>query len=384
MKRLINQLLGRTDAPEADDLALVVTLKSNGPDPAVIDVNITGGIDGVADPGNTTDTPLLASTDFTGVVFDTLGYTSFSISCLADAASKSAGLTLVWTNGTNNEAIRETYYISGAISGSGARTPFVINGNHRGRYFQIEYSNGALPQTVFELNVFHRAVPVEDQLRTFGDWGNTFVLGFQSLGIGEVIEGIPYDTRDLSSVEINILPIQASAANGLSLQWSNDAIGWTTVNQVNFTLTALQRLSVELPHLARFFRLVYTNGAVAGQVTAQVWHRKVASPNCKDGSFTPVVTRTAIAVASTLILPANPQRVSALIANYSPGSTTMYVKLGSGASIGAGTESFTAIVLANGHFRLEIGEYYGPVYAIQSALDAAGAWLVTETVRGGT
>lgn len=61
-----------------------------------------------------------------------------------------------------------------------------------------------------------------------------------------------------SEITINISSDVASATNGLSLQFSSDGTNWDT--QVNYTF-APTNTTKTTPVLARYFRIVYTNGA---------------------------------------------------------------------------------------------------------------------------
>ena len=79
------------------------------------------------------------------------------------------------------------------------------------------------------------------------------------LGAGGVFTGTVFDLTDYVTVNINAYSNVASAANGLSLQFSQDGTNWDVVE--NHTVAA----GVGYTHLVRgkaqYCRVVYTNGA---------------------------------------------------------------------------------------------------------------------------
>lgn len=125
--------------------------------------NVTD-IKGVADPGNSTTTPLGAGSTFTGTAFDTINYPSFVFSIKPSHASSTNGLVLQWSPDGTNWDINSVMSVA-ANQGRGFHV------SHRGRYFRIVYTNGATLQTSFRLNVLHRPSsvglitrPLEDTL----------------------------------------------------------------------------------------------------------------------------------------------------------------------------------------------------------------------------
>lgn len=99
------------------------------------------------------------------------------------------------------------------------------------------------------------------------------------------------------------------------------------------------------------------------------------------GPTTATVSRVAANAASVTLLAANAARNGATICNNS--NQTLYVKLGTTANIGAGTESFTAILApkdtnnVGGYYEVPFG-YSGRIDGIWAAADAAGEALMTE------
>jgi hypothetical protein len=90
---------------------------------------------------------------------------------------------------------------------------------------------------------------------------------------------------------------------------------------------------------------------------------------------TSTLTRTAANAASVQLLAANANRRGATFVNNSV--QKLYLKLGTTASIGAGTESFTAILQAEGYYEIPYG-YTGRVDGIWAAADANGECIADE------
>lgn len=81
------------------------------------------------------------------------------------------------------------------------------------------------------------------------------------LGGNGVFTGTSEDVSGYATVNINVLANQASAAGGLSVQFSSDGTNWDFVT--TYTVAASTALSLSVSPQAKFFRLVYTNGAAA-------------------------------------------------------------------------------------------------------------------------
>lgn len=81
------------------------------------------------------------------------------------------------------------------------------------------------------------------------------------LGIGGVFTGVVDDIKDYAAVSISIWANQASATDGLSIEWSQDGTNWD--EKMNVSIGKEKVESYEFGARARYFRLVYTNGAIA-------------------------------------------------------------------------------------------------------------------------
>lgn len=104
----------------------------------------------------------------------------------------------------------------------------------------------------------------------------------------------------------------------------------------------------------------------------------VSTTTGTGGAATSAVTRVAVNVANVTLLAANANRKGATIENNSAASN-LFLKLGATANIGAGTESFTAVLGAGVRAYYEVpAGYTGIIDGIWDAADAAGEALITE------
>jgi len=86
------------------------------------------------------------------------------------------------------------------------------------------------------------------------------------LGIGATFTGVADDVTDFSMVTIFIHSDQASAAEGVSLEFSTDGTNWDRTKKLNLMFDPDTSLWGEIHTqsiLAQFFRIVFINGAVA-------------------------------------------------------------------------------------------------------------------------
>jgi hypothetical protein len=80
------------------------------------------------------------------------------------------------------------------------------------------------------------------------------------LGAGAVYTGTADDCHDYSSMTILIDASHDSATDGISLQFSPDGTNWDEVQVYTFDVSATPAFAITHPIIARYFRLVYTNG----------------------------------------------------------------------------------------------------------------------------
>jgi hypothetical protein len=108
-----------------------------------------GGINGTIDPNNTSTTPLAANAVFTGATTDCLGVVSISFSVSSDVISAVAGIKVQWSADGIHWSTRGFTQLTSTRVGQDQATD--LNVHPHDRYFRIEYTNGATPQTFFRL-----------------------------------------------------------------------------------------------------------------------------------------------------------------------------------------------------------------------------------------
>ena len=80
-----------------------------------------------------------------------------------------------------------------------------------------------------------------------------------NLANAAVFTGIGTDVSAFSQVMVNVFASHASAANGLSIQFSQDGTNWDSTN--TYTVVATTDFAIIVPITHTYYRLVYTNGA---------------------------------------------------------------------------------------------------------------------------
>lgn len=98
---------------------------------------------------------------------------------------------------------------------------------------------------------------ISDQQLGIANAGNTSIL---PLGIAGVFTGTAVDIKDFSAICVAVATDVASATDGLEMQFSPDGTNWD--HKHKFTIAAPGVSWTQAAEL-RYFRIVYTNGAVA-------------------------------------------------------------------------------------------------------------------------
>jgi hypothetical protein len=100
-----------------------------------------------------------------------------------------------------------------------------------------------------------------------------------ALGIGAVFTGTSEDVTEYVDARVLVFSNQASATDGLSIQQSSDGTNWDIVD--TYSIPASTGKTFGVGTVARFFRVVYTNGAAA-QATfrlATIFHKRTVKPS---------------------------------------------------------------------------------------------------------
>lgn len=80
-----------------------------------------------------------------------------------------------------------------------------------------------------------------------------------TLGGGAVFTGTSEDVKDFGSITVSVFTDQVSASDGLSIQQSSNGTNWDLTD--TYTIAASTGKTFSVQPSARFFRIVYTNGA---------------------------------------------------------------------------------------------------------------------------
>lgn len=80
-----------------------------------------------------------------------------------------------------------------------------------------------------------------------------------NLGVGAVFTGTAEDVSEYSSIMVSVFASHVSATDGLSMQQSTDGTNWDLADV--YTVAAATGKTFNVAVNARFYRLVYTNGA---------------------------------------------------------------------------------------------------------------------------
>ncbi len=101
---------------------------------------------------NSSTTPLGSNAVFTGTNEDISLYNAIEVYAYSDKASATNGLQLEYSSDGANWDIIDSFSVS-------ASTPFYIQTIVKGQYFRVIYTNGAIAQTVFRLQIKYKSAP---------------------------------------------------------------------------------------------------------------------------------------------------------------------------------------------------------------------------------
>lgn len=221
--------------------------------------------------------------------------------------------------------------------------------------------------------------------------------------------GTSEDVTQYSEMRVSVFSSHASATNGLSIQQSSDGTNWDISD--TYTIPVTTGKTFVVPRQAKFFRIVYTNGATTttsfrlqtilnrtstasssqrtqdaysnetdlDQVWAfnSVWNGSTwdrfpgdtTGGRVKQRSDTAALSNVSTSTTSATLLSANTARIGAQIFNDS--AVVMYVKFGTTAS----STSYTVQLAANTYYEVPAG-YTGRIDGILAS--STGTARVTE------
>lgn len=111
-------------------------------------------IEGVADSGNSTSTPLAGGASFTGTFQDAINLASIQIGVKADQNSATDGFEMQFSDDGVN--VHHVHYYTYLTASGGIGYLFAPEF----RYYRIKFTNGATPQTSLIIDVTTRSVPL--------------------------------------------------------------------------------------------------------------------------------------------------------------------------------------------------------------------------------
>lgn len=237
---------------------------------------------GTLSTNNVSTTPLGGGATFTGGSDDTLAFSAILISVFADQASASNGFSIEFSSDNVNWDSITSFTIN-------ASTPYDLQITPKARYFRIVYTNGGVAQTAFRLQTIFKLTsplpvseagkPASGAISVQGISGMTPVQVAGSLtatlanlvstnnsttallGSNAVFTGTGDDVSAYSAIEVFVFTDQISATNGLQLEYSTDNTNWDQVDAYSISIST--PFYIQMPPKARYFRIIYTNGAVA-------------------------------------------------------------------------------------------------------------------------
>jgi uncharacterized lipoprotein YbaY len=144
-----------------------------------------------------------------------------------------------------------------------------------------------------------------------------------ALGNAAVFTGTAEDVSLRDAVTVLVVADQASATNGLSLEFSSDGTNWD--HKYQYTVAANVGASYVLPVEAKFFRAVYTNGATPQgafrlQTISRIGSLTLTVQNVGDPCQNPNVTKLSavvnIASATTAAIVSNVTGKAVYVCDY--------------------------------------------------------------------
>jgi hypothetical protein len=121
-------------------------------------------------------------------------------------------------------------------------------------YPSVQAVSGSVTASVINTS----STPIFIDAPVVQDTGNSTTT---PLGSNATFTGTAFYMNDFASWSVTIFADQASAANGLKIQWSNDGSNWDFVDQTTYAASVGNMIT--FGRKAHYVRLVYTNGASA-------------------------------------------------------------------------------------------------------------------------
>ena len=243
------------------------------------------------DANNTTTTPLAVGGVFTGAWTNVEAWNGLSVLVSGTAGGAAPGtLAMQFSHDGATVSRQITVTVEDLTKSPSPRTLGII-----GKFFRLEYTNGATVQTTFSIQTMLHSSQVELVSRLDQDLiGTEDVSNVRSIPTGQQPDGdfvnakadgtafmndtpllatATYnsdwiDTDGFVSIELFISTDQQSSAGGIVVQYTDDVQGASTVratDNYSFTQADIDRgyLSLSFPTRLDGFRVQYTNGTAA-------------------------------------------------------------------------------------------------------------------------
>jgi hypothetical protein len=162
----------------------------DGGNSITVDGTVNTVLEGLADIGNSSTTPLAAGATFTGVAIDIRDYSAINVAAFSNVSSASGGLRMEFSpDGINWDHVH-TFNVTGNIGVSYAQAAEL-------RYFRIVYINGATAQASFRLTTILKATTVSPSRYTveqplignqMADVVKSVIFGKSSAGGGTYVD----------------------------------------------------------------------------------------------------------------------------------------------------------------------------------------------------
>jgi hypothetical protein len=255
---------------------------NNAAAPGATNLGVLGAVATVANPTYGEGNLVALSTDLTGALRITGSISASNPSVSATgAAVPASGTQIAGSDGTNlrvpivmNSTPAGTEYglvvrIAGSAAGgtsSSFAAAFPGTGTAAGFSDGVNMVAGRIkPASTAALTTDPALVVAISPNNAITIFNGTLDAGNSStatLGIGGVFTGTALDVFNQSTTQVFIFSNVSSAANGVSIQFSTDAVNWDEVYTQTFTAGG-QALVLTVPVRGRYYRIVYTNGGGA-------------------------------------------------------------------------------------------------------------------------
>lgn len=171
---------------------------------------------------------------------------------VAFATDSVASVNITGANGT----LAATIVDSSGVQYSGSN-PFPVSASLSASAVQVQDSQASTISSHQDSSGDFRGLDITN-LRTINVVSN-YNSTTSTLGGGAAFTGLAEDIKDYAVLQVSVFADQASASDGLSVQQSSDGSNWDITDVFSIPASTGKTFSFQVA--ARYFRIVYTNGA---------------------------------------------------------------------------------------------------------------------------